>query len=136
MEPVEEEEEPQPVYSEVSAKTARLIDWNKDLLLRLLKAIVARRQARNNTGPSTEPDENFDRAQGVTILDEVTEVVALPAFDPSVVKREVNPDTLELGEDVVEELGSFVATIASMYRDNPFHNFDHASHVTLSVSSE
>eukprot|EP00977_Amphora_coffeiformis_P016581 scaffold5169_cov172-Amphora_coffeaeformis.AAC.12 len=135
MEPVEEEE-PRPEYKHVSAKTARLIDWNKDILLRLLKAIVARRQARNDRGPSTEPDENFDRAQGVTILDEVKEVVALPAFDPSVVKREVEPDTIELGEDVEEELGRYIATVASMYQDNPFHNFDHASHVTLSVSSE
>ena len=136
MEPVEDEEEARRAYSEVSAKTARLIDWNKDVLLRLLKAIVARRQARNESEPLNVPDENFDRAQGVTVLDEVKEVVALPAFEPLVVKREVNPDTIDLGVDVEEELGSYIATIASMYRDNPFHNFDHASHVTLSVSSE
>lgn len=116
MEVVEEEQEAQPTYSDVSAKTARLIDWNKDMLLRLLKAIVARRQARNDTGPSAEPDENFDRAQGMTVLDEVKEVVSLPAFNPAVVQREVDPDSIELDEDVVAELGCFVATIASMYR--------------------
>jgi hypothetical protein len=31
------------------------------------------------------------------------------------------------------QLHNYVATIASLYRDNPFHNFEHASHVTMSV---
>jgi len=32
------------------------------------------------------------------------------------------------------QLEHFVTTIASMYRDNSFHNFEHASHVTMSVT--
>mmetsp|Transcript_28086 Transcript_28086/g.51174 ORF Transcript_28086/g.51174 Transcript_28086/m.51174 type:complete len:459 (+) Transcript_28086:297-1673(+) len=31
-------------------------------------------------------------------------------------------------------LHEYVTTIASMYRDIPFHNFDHASHVTMSAN--
>jgi hypothetical protein len=34
---------------------------------------------------------------------------------------------------IVAQLRDFVLTIASMYRDNPFHNFEHATHVALSV---
>jgi hypothetical protein len=34
---------------------------------------------------------------------------------------------------VHDQLSSFVSSIASMYQDNPFHNFEHVSHVTMSV---
>jgi hypothetical protein len=34
----------------------------------------------------------------------------------------------------MEELRSFVQTIASLYNDNPFHSFDHANHVVMSVN--
>ena len=122
MEAIEEEgEEPElPKYAEVSAKTSRLIDWNKDLLARLLKAVVARRQALNQ-GASTpvRPEEDFARDGDKTVLDEVQEIVALPAFDPNVIKREVDPATIDLGGEVENELGNYIATIASMYRDNP-----------------
>jgi hypothetical protein len=37
-------------------------------------------------------------------------------------------------EDVVKELKLYVCSIAAMHRDNYFHNFEHASHVTMSVS--
>lgn len=136
MEAIEEDEEDTtlPQHADVSAKTSRLIDWNKDLLARLLKAVVARRQALDEGDPVTKVEENFTRSNDGTVLEEVQEIVALPAYDPRVMKREVDPKTIDLGEDVEQELGNYVATIASMYRDNPFHNFDHASHVTLSVS--
>jgi hypothetical protein len=35
---------------------------------------------------------------------------------------------------VVSELKNYVTGIATMYRDTPFHNFEHASHVTMSVT--
>jgi hypothetical protein len=34
----------------------------------------------------------------------------------------------------MDELRNYVSTIASMYNDNPFHNYDHASHVVMSVN--
>jgi hypothetical protein len=33
----------------------------------------------------------------------------------------------------MSQLRRYVTKIASLYRDNPFHNFEHASHVTMSV---
>jgi hypothetical protein len=32
-----------------------------------------------------------------------------------------------------DQLEDYVSAVASMYRDNPFHNFEHASHVVMSV---
>jgi hypothetical protein len=39
-----------------------------------------------------------------------------------------------LSYEVADQLRDYVATVASMYRDTPFHSFDHASHVTMSVT--
>jgi class 3 adenylate cyclase len=45
---------------------------------------------------------------------------------------ESSPNSIEA--KVVSQLQSYVTGIAAMYRDNPFHNFEHASHVTMSVT--
>jgi hypothetical protein len=111
------EQEAVPKYAETSAKTSRLINWNTEMLARLLKAIVARRQALNVRKPTVKLDEDFSRSNGVTVLEEVQEVVALPAFDSATVKKEVDSDLIELDDDVVAELKQFVASIASMYRE-------------------
>jgi hypothetical protein len=39
-----------------------------------------------------------------------------------------------LGEDVLDQLHDFVSSVASLYRDIPFHCFEHASHTVLSVT--
>jgi hypothetical protein len=38
-----------------------------------------------------------------------------------------------LKPEVVEQLHDFISNVAALYTDNPFHNFEHASHVTMSV---
>lgn len=39
-----------------------------------------------------------------------------------------------IGQSVRAQLEQYVAGVAAMYKDNPFHNFEHASHVTMSVT--
>ena len=129
----QEDEEPL-AHPMASAKIARLIDWNVDVLLRLLKSIVARRQARGRLKTDCSPNEDFSRQVGKTILDEVEERIALPEFEPSVARKQVQPEQIELDRDAESQLYEYVAAVAAMYRDNPFHNFEHASHVTMSVS--
>jgi hypothetical protein len=68
------------------------------------------------------------------VLEEVVEIIPLPGYDERVFKRQEDPSTIELPDAVVDQLNLYVATIALMYRDNPFHNFEHASHVMMSVS--
>jgi hypothetical protein len=54
----------------------------------------------------------------------------------AVVAKRENKDTSEitLDQQVVLELHQFVLGIAFMYNKNPFHNFLHASHVTMAVT--
>ena len=67
------------------------------------------------------------------MLDEVKKTITLPEFDGSAVRTN-SADDVELDDVVVQQLRDLVYTIAALYRDNPFHNFEHASHVTMSVT--
>jgi len=75
-----------------------------------------------------------DTVSNTTVLDEVTEIITLPTFDEETAAGEqVDPETVELGDEVTKQLRHYVTSIASMYRDNPFHNFEHACHVQMSM---
>ena len=109
----------------------RLIDWNVDILTGLLKQIVAQRKAKKQE-ETEELDIRF-HTQG-TVLDELTEIIALPQFAPEILEGdEIDPENIELDDEVEEQLRDFVTMVACMYRDNFFHNWEHASHVTMSA---
>jgi hypothetical protein len=59
-------------------------------------------------------------------------VVKRRASDPQL-PRGTNPD-VKLAPVVRTQLHSYVTKIESLYRDIPFHNFEHTSHVTMSVN--
>lgn len=129
-------------------RAMRLVDWNVETLYQLLVRIVARRlaieeisrrrsrrssnfhatesQPRNQLPPSTESSLTGDQ---------VVEVIPILDFDADIALRSAElAGTVSLDEVVREELRNFVASVASMYRDNPFHSFDHASHVAMSAT--
>ena len=123
-----------------AGKHQRLVDWNTDILMRILREITARRGASGEQ--QRESAANITRLRGLeqgdmhkrdTVLDEVEEIVNLPKFNVNALKVQQDPDTIDLGENIFNQLRDYVATIAAMYRDNPFHNFEHASHVTMST---
>ena len=123
------------------AKHQRLIDYNVDLLMHHLRRVVAMRNALLMAGrrcsqgglppvihePSTDSEDRM-------VLDEVTEVIRLPQYDATAVKGYVDPDTIELPPKVISQLKRYVSVVGAMYRQNPFHNFEHASHVVMSVN--
>ncbi|CAB9517945.1 Receptor-type guanylate cyclase gcy [Seminavis robusta] len=116
-------------------KTQRLVDWNVQILSRLLKQVMAKRQAAG-TCESSEPlseEELATVGNGKTPLDEVKEIVQLPIYCAAT--KEVNYEDVELIPVVKQQLHTLVYSFASWYRDeNAFHSFEHASHVTLSVT--
>jgi class 3 adenylate cyclase len=129
-------ESDQQVYNLVSNKTSRLIDWNVDVLSRLIKQIVARRKA--SKVPKKDLSKQYfcpgdNRGAGTTVLDEVTEILALPEFDADAARRQQDPENIELDDSITSQLQQYVSNVSAMYRNNPFHNFEHASHVTMSV---
>jgi class 3 adenylate cyclase len=109
----------------------RLINWNVDLLKQLLKRIVAHRIDQKAL---VVVDGNFSvrSEDGVTVRDEITSSIALPKYDKAAAKKD--PQTVILGKDVEKQLSDYVAMIESMYHDNPFHSFKHASNVCTNAN--
>jgi len=124
-------------------KENRLVGWNVDVFTKLLQQIVAHREASMTSRKSSKDIMQLTPLYslamdartngGHTVLDEVKEIIELPAFDPKTASRCKDPHSVELDPQVVTELTSFVTAVANMYHHNPFHNFEHASHVTMSV---
>jgi class 3 adenylate cyclase len=95
------------------SKKLRLIEWNVDVLLRLLKQIVARRLAllKENPNRVSDADESiFDTDK--LVIDEVTEIVELPAWN--YVDDSKVFESLHLQPQVVEQLYQYVASIAEL----------------------
>jgi len=104
----------------------RLIDWNATVLLDILREIVVKRGDEASKVVTT----SNDIAKKATPLEEVKEIIELPKFKAGA----ADMTKVTLSQEVVDEVHDFVKRIASMYLDNPFHCFDHASHVVMSVT--
>lgn len=72
-------------------------------------------------------------SKGISICDMVTDVIRLPSFDPEVVLEAIDPETITIDKKVVKQLRQFVQVIAGTYLPNPFHNYEHAVHVQMSM---
>jgi len=118
-------------------KTDRLIKWHVEGLASLLKKIEGyRRQAGIVADQANEMAETehtlTSRNAGDTFMDEVVEIIQLPKFKTTNQCKE--PETVELEPEVYSQLHDYVSIIAGLYNNNSFHNFEHASHVTMSVT--
>ena len=54
-------------------------------------------------------------------------------FDAQTASAVAEYSSVDIDKQVVKQLRDYVAIIADAYRNNPFHNFSHACHVTMSV---
>ena len=110
-------------------KYARLIDWNVDVLLHHLARVISTRSRNPSRGSLV--NHSSEVALLPAAINDVAEVVALPPFDSDASRfRRARPDVSML-QQTRADLHEYVKRIAVMYHDVPFHNFEHASHVTL-----
>jgi class 3 adenylate cyclase len=118
-------------------KKNRIAEWTVEVLAKVLKSIVSERKAfgiKPDSGDAIEKLEVESLSQNYnkkTVIDEVAEMVLLPGYRAK--KKEIN-ENCELEDKIMMQLRHYVQTIASVYNDNPFHNFDHANHVVMSVN--
>ncbi|CAJ1930877.1 unnamed protein product [Cylindrotheca closterium] len=119
----------------------RLVDWNATVFLDILKHIVARREAYAKAGINSNSEPRSDDPEVLTRMNMndykpingVREIIALPDFNDVAEAMKEDVQSVEIPDEVVAELRSYISTVAGLYRSNPFHNFEHASHVTMSV---
>lgn len=113
-------------------KYDRLIAWNVDVLLYHLGRVISARSRSPSRGSLV--NHSSEVALLPASIHDVAEVVALPPFDPDSSRfRRARPDVSMLHQ-TRKDLYEYVKQIALTYRDVPFHNFEHASHVTLCVN--
>lgn len=108
----------------------RLVDWNVEVLVTLLKKIIANRKV---VGTNNDKDNNTSIHMKLP-LDEVKEVIEMPGYNAEAAVLMTGEYNVEISLDVRAELKDYVHRISTNYRSNPFHNFEHASHVTLSAN--
>ena len=117
---------------------SRLVTWNVEILSDLLKQVVAARLSRKQqkTQRLSRVVDVDGKSFGTNYLEEVKEIIELPEFNNNKKKqqKEVDPSSVILSNVVMSELTEYVSMIATMYNANPFHNFEHASHVVMSVT--
>ena len=106
--------------SNLPPRIKRLVDWNVDVLKRLLKQIVARRNALNNkkydiSDPAMMKVE-VDIGCDTYVLNEVTEIIKLPKFEAQAHRQQENPNKIDIPKEVEEQLRLYVASIAAMHR--------------------
>ena len=119
-----------------SIKAIRLVNWNVEILCRLLNAVVARREVKGWTNLSLGVNEaavDKKLREGKMVINEVEEVITLPKYKEAAAAN-ANGKSTTVSTLCVEQLREFVMEISGRYMDNPFHSFEHASHVSMSVS--
>ena len=92
----------------------RLVDWNVDQLVTLLKKVATNRK---NLEKGDSKGSEFDLRTDSSILEEVTEVIA---FSKTSITSE--DGDFQLDSAVVAQLHEFITSIAMSYNDNSFHN--------------
>jgi class 3 adenylate cyclase len=133
---------PQP-DGELDEKAIRLVKWHVETLLHLLRLVEASRARLPNIDTSVHVDTSEDLFKEFdwpndyhtvgTPLEEVQEIIHLPAFRGAR-DCEALSESIHFDFKIEQQLTEFVRTIAMLYRRNAFHNFEHASHVTMSVA--
>jgi hypothetical protein len=129
---------------QLSDKHERLVNWITNELANLLKEIMIQRMGMR-TAPNDEDCAEILELEATSVtprkdkhdrtcLDEVEDIITLPKYETSAKNLKfLSRETFELRGTVLSELHVYIHTIATMYPNNPFHNFEHASHVTMSV---
>ncbi|KAG7352534.1 family 3 adenylate cyclase [Nitzschia inconspicua] len=119
---------------QIKAHYERLIDWQVELFSKILVEIGAGRDY-SSFDDEQVPDPSSVVKHDGPVFEEVLECIELPKFDPRAARaRNTREGIFELSTEVMEELRGFIRTIASRYRQNPFHSYAHASHVIQSAN--
>ncbi|KAL9181073.1 hypothetical protein ACHAXT_009878 [Thalassiosira profunda] len=112
----------------------RLIKWNTQVLESILLNVVVQRKKRGLFKSAKTGIKHGDA--DALFHEEIAREVDMPRFNRDATSQASLPtkETVKLiPADARTELRSYVSQIASMYRDVNFHNFEHASHVTMSA---
>jgi 3'5'-cyclic nucleotide phosphodiesterase len=105
--------------------TQRLINWNVDLLCGLMKDVVKQQGKSMKRVPLALT--TFDGQP----IDHVKEVLVLPTPHKQQQSAQESDSNKTICESASQQLRELTSAIANLYWPNPFHNFEHACHVSM-----
>jgi hypothetical protein len=95
-----------------------LVEWSAEILVCLVKHIIARRNATLTSGTNRSTVSSCvltgTKASSGMVLDEVKEIVELPLYDPSIVK--ISTKFVNLAPEVRTQIYDMVSVISMLYR--------------------
>lgn len=116
-------------------KHDRLVDWVSEIIADNMKKLVFLRKGTSGSDDISADDLVYRRCEHKTHIDDIGQAIIMPAFDAKKAESAMlQTSSIELDPGVKDELRQYVNIIAAAYHNNPFHNFEHACHVTMSVS--
>jgi Adenylate and Guanylate cyclase catalytic domain len=98
-------------------KQDRLIDWNVDIICKILRELTAKREMLDKYDPFRHPPNSEAKLRelesgsfrlGGTVFDEVQDVIELPPFHPEVEREVRKADNIVLPSEVAEQVKDFV----------------------------
>lgn len=107
-----------------------LIRFNIEVLTKVLRRVQAARSKVYLHGPKQQV-HHYDTNIGNALIEAQHSIVWSGAL-PTV--KEIDANVPDLPSSVKKQLESFVTAMASMYRENEYHNFAHASHSVMAIS--
>lgn len=110
----------------LSPKQQRLVEWNTDILTRLLRFVLTHRQAAGIKSKDSQQllkaEKDLKAFSDRIAMDELQDVIELPHFDPGVAEDARKAKPVEVSPKVANQLREYVTVIAGLYRDNYFHS--------------
>lgn len=125
-------DEPQP-FQNYESKFESMVDRNVMILLPYLKKIISKRVVTQKYSDNIFQENEMEMPVRDQILEESRELVRMPPFEPKLASHKIGADLAFVSEEVKSELRLLVSSIASSYKSNAFHNFEHATHVALTM---
>lgn len=114
-------------------RTRRQSEYSVEVLARIAKRLIG---IRGGVLPNRNPSQARILAEEESKLQSVansTEVGTIEFPDTTKIST-TDSNNVVLPSQIQNQLQDLVATIASMYQNHSFHNFERASHVTLSLT--
>jgi 3'5'-cyclic nucleotide phosphodiesterase len=115
-----------------SDQNAKMIDWICELLQKQIKNVLSSRESSRKQFRSSSV--SMQHIETSAPIDELVESIILPDFSKSKSDAKQFTDQPVLNDTIISQLHQLVSTMAQSYNNNPFHNFEHACHVTMSVN--
>jgi Adenylate and Guanylate cyclase catalytic domain len=103
--------------TEMNESLERLVKWNVDVLIPLLKNVVAYRISSGTPATTEAFSGEASATKSGKVLDDVQLSIDLPQFNASVLAKAANED-VELIPEIKTELQEYVTAIASGYKMN------------------